>query len=320
MGIRFKGRYGALSVFPPLAALAALAVHLLVPDSELVPDTGAYAFLLYAILGAYAAALAASAFHGGFAARLRHKSPLIGALLLFFAAWDLATLKTAALPLPYFPGPDKVFGVFATETQMLLTSVLHSLRLLFTGYLIGAVLGLVTGVAIGWSSRIHYWVNPVFKFIGPIPATAWVPIAMNVLPTSFAAGVFLIALSVWFSVTFMTSSGVSGVKNSYFEVAKTLGAGRWTQIFRVAIPAAYPLIFIGFFMGLGMSFATLIVSEMLGVEAGLGYFILWAQGWGEYAKVYAALIVIAILFSALIALLFKIKDRVLIWQKGLIKW
>ena len=73
-------------------------------------------------------------------------------------------------------------------------------------------------------------------------------------------------------------------------------------------------------MGLGMAFVTLVVGEMLGVKAGLGWFITWAQGWAEYGKVYAALLVMAILFSSIITLLFRFRDRVLVWQKGLIKW
>jgi NitT/TauT family transport system permease protein len=64
----------------------------------------------------------------------------------------------------------------------------------------------------------------------------------------------------------------------------------------------------------------LIAAEMLGVKAGLGWYINWAQGWAEYFKVYSALVVLAILFSGLITLLFKVKDRLLSWQKGLIKW
>jgi NitT/TauT family transport system permease protein len=143
---------------------------------------------------------------------------------------------------------------------------------------------------------------------------------MVAFPTSFLASTFLIVLAVWFPVTVMTSSGIANVRNTFFEVAKTLGASQKYLIFKVAIPAATPMIFIGLFMGMGASFLTLIVAEMLGVKAGLGWYINWAQGWAEYSKVYASLIVIALIFSSIITSLFKIKDRLLIWQKGLIKW
>jgi NitT/TauT family transport system permease protein len=118
----------------------------------------------------------------------------------------------------------------------------------------------------------------------------------------------------------LTASGISNTRASYLDVARTLGAGRAYLIFRVAIPAAVPNIFIGLFMGLGASFLTLVVAESVGVKSGLGWYVSWAQGWAEYGKVFAALIIMAGFFSTLMTLLFKIRDRILVWQKGIIKW
>jgi NitT/TauT family transport system permease protein len=73
-------------------------------------------------------------------------------------------------------------------------------------------------------------------------------------------------------------------------------------------------------MGLGASFAVLVVAEMMGVKAGLGWYLQWAQGWAAYANMYAALIVMAVMCSTLITLLFKLRDRLLGWQKGTLKW
>ncbi|MCA1659020.1 MAG: ABC transporter permease subunit [Verrucomicrobiaceae bacterium] len=114
--------------------------------------------------------------------------------------------------------------------------------------------------------------------------------------------------------------GISNTRASYLDVARTLGAGRGYLIFRVAIPAALPSIFIGLFMGLGASFLTLVVAETVGVKSGLGWYVAWAQGWAEYGKVYAALVIMAAFFSTIMTLLFKVRDRVLVWQKGVIKW
>jgi NitT/TauT family transport system permease protein len=88
----------------------------------------------------------------------------------------------------------------------------------------------------------------------------------------------------------------------------------------VAVPAALPNVFVGLFMGLGSSFAVLIIAEMMGVKAGLGWYLQWAQGWAAYANLYGALIVMALLFSGLISLLFHVRDRVLAWQKGIVRW
>jgi NitT/TauT family transport system permease protein len=73
-------------------------------------------------------------------------------------------------------------------------------------------------------------------------------------------------------------------------------------------------------MGLGTSFLTLVVAETVGVKSGLGWYVGWAQGWAEYGKVYAALVIMAVFFSTIMTALFKVRDRVLVWQKGTIKW
>jgi NitT/TauT family transport system permease protein len=180
--------------------------------------------------------------------------------------------------------------------------------------------GLVSGITIGWNRHARYWGMPFLKIVGPIPATAWIPMALIFFPQSVTAGIFLIALAVWFPVTMLAASGVSNVRASYLDVARTLGASRWFLIFRVAIPAAMPSIFVGLFMGLGASFLTLMAAEWLGVEYGLGWYINWKQGWSEYASVYAALLIMAALFSPIMSLLFLVRDWLLVWQRGVIKW
>src|SRR5256885_5967561 len=227
-----------------------------------------------------------------------------------------------ALPisLPYFPGPSAVLRSLIHDGVLLLGSTWHSLVLLLSGYTLGVIGGLISGICIGWSSPIRYWGMPFLKVVGPIPATAWIPLAMVLSPSAIISSAALIALAVWFPVTMLTSSGISNTRASYLDVARTLGAGRAYLIFHVAIPAAVPNIFIGLFMGLGASFLTLVVAESVGVKSGLGWYVSWAQGWAEYGKVFAALIIMAAFFSTIMTVLFKIRDRVLVWQKGVIKW
>jgi NitT/TauT family transport system permease protein len=202
----------------------------------------------------------------------------------------------------------------------LLESAGNSLILLLSGYAVGVVIALVAGISIGWFAEARYWGMPLLKVVGPIPATAWIPLAMVVAPSARFSAIGLIALAVWFPVTMLTASGISNTRASYLDVARTLGANRAYLIFRVAIPAAMPSIFIGLFMGLGTSFLTLIVAETVGVKSGLGWYVSWAQGWAEYGKVYAALVIMAAFFSTIMTILFKVRDHILVWQKGVIKW
>jgi NitT/TauT family transport system permease protein len=252
--------------------------------------------------------------------KLRAAGPWLVALGLALAAWELLTAKSAYLPLPFFASPQGLLEVYLEDWPRLGESVLRSLWLLASGYALGAAAGFVAGVALGWSRGIGYWVHPVLRLIGPLPATAWLPVAFFAFPTSGSASTFLVALAAWFPVTVLTWSGVSAVNKAYYDIARTLGANSRFLVLRVAVPAALPQVFVGLFMGLGASFSVLVVAEMLGVKAGLGWYLQWAQGWAAYGNMYAALVVMALMCSGLTTLLFKGRDRVLRWQKGTVRW
>ena len=253
-------------------------------------------------------------------ARLRAAGPWFIALGIGFGVWELCTAKLAWWPTPFFAPPTALVEVALDDWRRLGDSAWNSLKLLTTGVAWGAATGFLVGVSIGWSRAVGYWVHPLIRFIGPVPASALLPLAFFVFPSSHAAAVFLIALATGFPVAVLTWSGVAGVNRNYYDVARTLGASNAFLVLRVAIPAALPQVFVGLFMGLGAAFSILVTAEMMGVKSGLGWYLTWAQGWAAYGNMYAALIVMAIVCSSLITLLFALRDRVLSWQKGTLKW
>jgi len=327
---RSRGVPAVLAVLAPVvAAGVAYSVHAFVPDKQEIlltwltklPDWQHPFVVLVAGVGAASilAALLQSVWQPS-RSWVRHYAPLMAGALFVLTFWDVITAKKDWLEQPYFPGPDEVFASLLEDRRILLDSAWHSLILLLSGYLAGVLMGVTTGVLIGWFPRVRYWGMPVLKIVGPIPATALIPLMMMISRHTYPCAVALIGFTVWFPVTMLTSSGIANVRLSYLDVARTLGAGRLYLIFRVAIPSALPNIFIGLFMGLGASFLTLIAAETLGVPSGLGSYLLWRKGAMEYAKVYADLIVMALFFSTLMTILFKLRDHVLKWQKGVIRW
>jgi NitT/TauT family transport system permease protein len=312
---------GVVRVLAPVAAaLAALLVHELLPDRQIQLPTPLYLLLLQTFLGVTAVLAIAQWVWRPLRPGVRHYGPLLAGVAVWLGIWDLLTLKLARLPLPYFPGPGMVLEAIWEDRVLLLESTFDSLKRLAAGYFAGVTLGVVAGVLMGWFREARYWGVPVMKFIGPIPATALIPTAIILFSGSFLPGVALIAFAVWFPVTMLTMSGIMNVPASYFDVARTLGAGRGYLIFRVAIPAALPNIFLGLFMGLLASFLVLAVGEAVGVKNGLGWYVEWRRSAAEYDRVFGALFIMSLFYSGVLTLLFKVRDRVLNWQKGVIRW
>lgn len=302
--------------------LTALAVQFFVKNHRRHPVASHpyFSYLLLIILVVFAALFAASFFSVKVKAFLEKHGPRNFIAFAVLTILNVLTAKTAVLPPLLFPSFDNIVSVFVESRGLIFKCIIHSFKLLGIGAAFGIFLGVTTGITLRFSRRADYWLNPVIKIIGPIPATAWIPFALVVFPTTFGASIFIIALAVWFPVVLLTSSGIKNIPNSYFEVGRTLGTKPLYQIFRIGIPAALPDIFQGIFFGICSSFIALMTAEMFGAKAGIGWFINMEKEMAEFKGVYAGLILIALFCNIIITLLLKIRGKVLSWQKGLIKW
>jgi NitT/TauT family transport system permease protein len=310
------------TLIPPAALGVDLALHLLVPvhplyRPKIVPYFTPFLVILLVI---FAALATVSVFIPRYRKRSVFKSWFLGTGFLFLGVYNLITIKLNLIPSLYFPAPERIIAVFIKDWAFILRCLVYSLRLLLGGFFLGAFLGVVTGTLIGWSKRWNYWIMPFIRIVGPIPSTAWIPIALVIFFKPTDASLFLIALGVWFPTTVLTSSGIMNVQKSYFEVSSTLGASTLRNVLSIALPGAAPNVFAGLFNGTSACFLTLMAAEMIGCKFGIGWYINWQRETLAYPNVYAALIVIALTFSFLISIQFKIRNRVLSWQKGTIRW
>ncbi|MBB2161922.1 ABC transporter permease [Gluconacetobacter sacchari] len=297
---------------------AAAAVTGLLADHGRVPAGRPLVELAAAV--AVLCGLAALAGRFAWFAPVAHQGRRVAALGVAVAAWEIVTAKTGWLPLPFFPSPQAVLDVYRVDSARLAQSVFSSLLILVPGFALGAVTGFLAGLAMGWSPEARYWGHPVIRLLGPLPSIAWLPVALFVFPTIASASIFLIALATAFPVAVLTASGVTLVDSRLYDVGRTLGASNGFLIRTIVIPATLPHLFVGLFMGLGASFIVLIVAEMLGAKAGLGWYLQWAQGWAAYANLYAALAVMSVLFSGLTMALFAARRRALRWNRETVQW
>jgi NitT/TauT family transport system permease protein len=247
-----------------------------------------------------------------------HYGPWLIAIGVWFTLWELTTAKFGWLPKPFFSPPNGLLNVYITEAPRLLICIGYTLRLWSLGFLIGVIVGYAIGVGLGWSKRFSYWGMPILKLIGPVPATAWIPVTFYFFPTTFAASVFIVALASGIPVMILTSSGVAAVDRAYYDVGRNLGASESYLISKIAVPASLPHVFVGLFMGLYYSFAVLVVAEMLGAKFGLGWYIQFQTAYSGYANVYATLVIMALICAGIVKLLFMARDRLLGWQKAFI--
>lgn len=287
--------------------------------SIIIDINEAYRIVLGLLMLLYLGASVRSFFDPDRRIKFSKRAPFRFATGIALAVWDILGTKLLLLPQPFFPGPARIIEAFLMEGDYIWENTLYSLRLYIFGFVLGVVFGVGTGILIGWFPKVYYWVQPVLKMTGVIPAVAWMPFALTLFPTPFTAAVFLIVICAWFSIGSLTAQGIQSTQKSQFEIARTLGARTPFLVFHVAIPHALPQIFTGIANANGFAFTTLVMAEMMGQPGGLGYYINASKVWSAYYKVFAAIVVMAVLFSLILKGVGLIQSRVLRWQKGLVK-
>ena len=305
-----------IAALPIIAGVLHLIEYLFVPNHGNNSCTFVYAYIVGAGVTAWTVLYIISFFRSELYETLKYKSALYTVLFILLTLYDIATLKTGTLIMPYFPWLDRIINSIIDDREKLLDSAIHSLKLLFTGYFGGVAAGLICGIGAGWSKKVRYWVNPFVRILGAIPTTTYMPIIMILATSLFGGSAFLIGLGVWFPVTVSSLTGVSNINTHYYEVAETLGTSKAGILFRVVVPAAMPTVFGGLTQGMSVACITLMAAEMMGVESGLGWYINWQKGWAEFGKMYGAIIIICFIFVLVNSLLNVIKKFVLRWQKG----
>ena len=314
---RNKGRERFRLILPIIAGLIAIFEYVYLPDhNPSAQKTNLYNGFLWILLGIYGLALVVSIKKESLRERLVYRSSFYTFVFILLILYDVLTLKTGKLDLPYFPWIDMIFNSMKEDQSFLIESVLSSLKLLFTGYFIGAGLGIITGILAGYFDKVNYWVDPFLKLLGPIPTTTWLPVVMVLAINLFQGAIFIISLGVWFSTTLATITGIHNVDPAYYEAAQTLGATNSELVRKVAIKSASPNIFQGLVAGMSAACNALIVAEMLGVESGLGWYITWKSSWANYSAMYGAIILLAITFILVNSVIKRISTNALKWRTG----
>jgi len=199
----------------------------------------------------------------------------------------------------------------------LVVDTANSLYRVVAGFAIGAGLALPLGLAMGASSAVYAWMNPLVQLLRPIPPIAYIPLAILWFGLGNPPAVFLIAIGAFFPVLMNTIAGVRQVDGIYLRAARNLGAGGITLFVRVILPAAVPYILSGVRIGIGTAFIVVIVAEMIAVNSGLGFRILEAREYFWSDKIIAGMISIGLLGLAIDVGMDRLNKHLLRWHRGL---
>ena len=220
-------------------------------------------------------------------------------LLAFLLVWHLLTTYRVVFFVRFtnVPSPLAVYDSFtkAIHDPKFLMHILLSCRRIFIGFSLAAIVGVPLGLIMGRFKLVHEVIFPVAEVLRPIPAIAWVPMAIMLWPTNEQSIVFITFLGSFFPILVNTLHGMSLVDPVLVRAAQCLGA-RERSIFReVYFPASLPHIFTGLTVGMGVAWVSLIAAEMISGQYGIGYFTWEAYSLVQYADIALGMIAIGVL-------------------------
>jgi nitrate/nitrite transport system permease protein len=169
-----------------------------------------------------------------------------------------------------------------------LDQILTSLGTVFTGFVLGMLVAVPLGVLAGLSKTVNAAINPLVQIFKPVSPLAWLPIVTMVvsavyvssdplLEKSFITSAVTVTLCSLWPTLINTALGVASIDKDLMNVGRVLQLNWFTQVFRIVLPSALPLIFTGLRLSLGVGWMVLIAAEMLAQNPGLGKFV-----WDEF--------------------------------------
>lgn len=214
----------------------------------------------------------------------------IGLVLL----WELAVQRYADPALP------SIRAIVPALVEMILhgaaiPAALHSLRHVFIGFMLAALIGIGLGVLLVRFRWLEIIVMPLVDAMRPVAALTLFPLLIIILGLGLWSKVFIIFWTAWPAILLNTVQGLFSVDEAVLEAAALDGAERWQIMAHMRLPLAAPTIVTGLRIGLSGGWISLVAAEMLGGNIGLGYAILSYSQTFRYPEMYATIILIALL-------------------------
>jgi len=215
---------------------------------------------------------------------------VVAALLL----WQLASASKLAFIVNFknIPTPlvvaRKLVEVLSTRTFYVHIGV--SLERIAISFALATVVGVTVGVLMGRSRLATNIIMPHIEIVRPIPAVAWIPLAILIFPTEESSIMYITFLGAFFPIVLNTIHGVQQTPETLVRAAQCFGAGRLAILRHVVLPGALPSIIAGLAIGMGVAWFSLLSAEIISGQYGIGYFT-----WNSYTLVQCPEIIVGML-------------------------
>jgi ABC-type nitrate/sulfonate/bicarbonate transport system permease component len=221
--------------------------------------------------------------------------PSLAFFIVIVLLWEISTTVLHLVPDYLLPAPSVILQEMLQPGTGLLQHTWVTLVEILAGYALGTVIGFSGALSIVYSPFLKRIIYPLVLLSQFVPKLAIAPLLLVWFGFTITPKVIVTALICMFPVLIDTVVGLEASDPRLLDLMYTYDANRW-QIFRkIRLPTAMPHIFAGLKVGITLATIGAIVAEWISAEAGLGYLIVFALGFFQIERLFAALVMITLL-------------------------
>lgn len=182
------------------------------------------------------------------------------------------------------------------------------------GFIIGSLLGIIFGVALGRSAFLADVCAPFIKAANAIPRIVLASLFVIWFGLGLTSKVATAVVLVFFAVFFNAFQGAREVDAALVDNARILGASPRQIMGTIVLPSAATWILASLHTAFGFALIGAIVGEYTGADKGLGLLISTSQGNFNAAGIYAAMLITTVIALVAELLLTRLENRLLSWR------
>lgn len=239
-------------------------------------------------------------------------SSLSGLFAIFFLLVIWQILATSGIINPFFTSyPTKILNslIQLFSSGFIYKHLARSALEFSLGLAIGTSLGVIFGIALGWYKTVNSFLNTFVTIFYVTPAIALIPLLIVWFGVGIMTKVLVVTLATFFPMIISVRTGIKNINPDFLKVAKSFGANDLQFFYTVAIPSSIPFILSGLRLSVGRALAGVIVAELYGAGAGLGYLMTLFSSTFQMDKLMAVLLIIVLVGVSLTQLIHFFEEK-----------
>jgi NitT/TauT family transport system permease protein len=236
------------------------------------------------------------------------------AVAVFIIGGTELLLTLFKVPQYVLPKPSEIVVALFTDFRFIAPHLGHTLVELFSGFAIGASVGMVLAAVITQFPFAEKIVTPYILLLVTTPMLALVPLLILRFGFGYEPRIIAVALASGPMVMINAATGFRRVDSGKIALARSYGASTLQIFWKVRAPMALPMIFVGLMVGSIFGLLTAVGAEMVGGGFGLGNRLTSYSSMIQMPQFFAVVLILSILGILIYVLFFLLGKKFASWE------